>query len=60
MANRVLAEDRKVDSVVVICGRVHAGAIAEQLSKSGHSVEQLDLQDQDWYIEDWQGYMLKL
>jgi len=60
MANRVLAEDGKADSVVVICGRVHAGAIAEQLSKSGHSVEQLDLQDQGWYVEDWQGYMLKL
>ncbi len=60
MANRVHAEDGKADSVVVICGRVHADAIAEQLSRSGHSVEKLDLQDQGWYIEDWQAHMLKL
>ena len=60
MANRVNAEDGKADSVVVICGRVHADAIGEQLSKSGHSVVKLDLQDQDWYIEDWQGHMLNL
>ncbi len=60
MADRVQAEVGKADSAIVICGRVHADAIANQLSKAGHSVEKLDLQDQDWYIEDWLGHMLQL
>jgi hypothetical protein len=60
MAKRVHAEDGKADSVIAICGRVHAAAIASRLSKLGHSVDILDLRSQPWYIEDWQSHMLQL
>ena len=60
MVSRVLAEAGNADSIAVICGRFHAEAIAHQLSKLGHSVDRLDLQNQDWYIEDWMAHMLQL
>jgi hypothetical protein len=46
--------------LIVICGRVHTEAIAAQLKGLRRTVEIIDLQDQEWYIEDWFGYMLKL
>ncbi len=60
MVNQLHAENGKADRILVICGRLHAGPIRNQLEKLGHSVERCDLQDQDWYIEDWQSHMLQL
>jgi hypothetical protein len=60
MAKRVHAENGKADSVIAICGRVHAEAIADRLSQLGHTVDILDLRSQPWYIDDWQSHMLQL
>lgn len=60
MSGRVLAESGSAASVLVICGRLHAEAIAARLIQPGHSVEIVDLQNQNWYIEDWLDHMLHL
>jgi len=60
MVASVLAEDGKVESVLVICGRLHAEAIAARLVQSGHHVKMADLRDEDWYIEDWVVHMSNL
>jgi hypothetical protein len=58
MCGRVLTESGNAKSILIICGRLHAEAIAARLARFCDSVEIVDLHDQDWYIEDWQGHML--
>jgi len=60
MADRIITEAGEAQSILVICGRIHAQPIAEWLVGHGHSVETIDLRDQDWYVEDWMEHMLNL
>lgn len=60
MVGKAQAEVGNAESIALICGRLHADAIVDQLSQAGHCVDKLDLQDQQWYIEDWQAHMLQL
>jgi len=59
MCAKILAEAGGRESILVICGRTHAGAIAGKLRELGHSVETTDLQDQPWYIEDWAEHCMR-
>jgi len=53
MCAKALAETGDADSILIICGRAHAEAIAAKLRQLDHNVELVDLRDQTWYIEDW-------
>jgi len=53
MCAKALTEAGDVDSILIICGRVHAGPMANILERFGHNVEIADLQGESWYIENW-------
>jgi len=58
MLNATIAGAGQVESVLVICGNMHTAPIAAGLRGLGHHAEVLDLQTQDWYVEDWFGHMM--
>ena len=60
MAAKAMTEAGEAESAIVICGRMHVQPLAEKFSKAGHGVETSDLQDQPWYVEDWQTHMMRL
>lgn len=60
MVTKAMAEAGDAESAIVICGRMHVQALAERFSEAGHTVETTDLQDQPWYVEDWQTHMMRM
>jgi hypothetical protein len=58
MLNALIAGAGRAESVLAICGRMHVTPVATSLQRLGHWVEVSDLQDQDWYVEDWLDHML--
>ena len=59
MCTKALGEAGDADSILIICGRVHAEEIAAELQQLDHDVEQADLQNQAWYIEDWADHCMR-
>ena len=59
MCAKILAEAGGRESILVICGRTHAGAIAGKLRELGHSIETTDLRTRSWYIEDWAEHCMR-
>lgn len=57
MVEKIIAESRDADSVLVICGREHKGALGERFGQLGHTIGISDLEDESWYVEDWVGYI---
>jgi len=53
MCTTAVAEAGGAENILIICGRVHADAMAARLGQLGHNVESMDLRDQSWYIENW-------
>jgi hypothetical protein len=53
MCDLTLEKAGQTENTLLICGRLHAKAIAAILNQMGHNTETIDLQDYDWYIEDW-------
>lgn len=53
MCQKALSEAGISKSILLICGRVHAAAMAKELGRQGHKVEIVDLLDQSWYVENW-------
>jgi hypothetical protein len=60
MAQRLHETAGSVTSALLICGRSHVEVIALRLETLGQTVEIADLQDSDWYIEDWPTHMRRL
>jgi len=60
MINRTITGAGQAENVILICGRLHRDAIAEDLRRREHIVDEIDLQDQSWYIENWMEHMLDL
>lgn len=60
MFERILAEAGDAESIIIVCGRIHTAPLSNRFRGLGHSVETTDLQDEDWYIEDWQQHMINL
>ena len=60
MFERILAEAGDAESLLIICGRVHTAPLADRLREPGHSVDTTDLQEENWYIEDWEQHMIDL
>ena len=58
MAAKTIAEANGAESVVLICGSFHKEALAELFCKDGHSVAVKHLQQQPWYVEDWQHHIM--
>lgn len=59
MSNETIRGAGRAESILVICGRLHAESIAGHLRKLGHAVEITDLLDQGWYIEDWFDHIMR-
>ena len=53
MCTKAVAEAGDLDSILIICGRIHAEEIAAELGRLGHIVETVDLRSQSWYVENW-------
>ena len=60
MFERTIAEARGAESVIVVCGRNRVSALAARFRGSDCAVEVGDLQDEDWYVEDWITHMMRL
>ncbi len=60
MIDRTIIEAGQAESVILICGRLHRNSIASELRRLEHIVEEIDLQNQSWYIENWMEHMLNL
>ncbi len=60
MFEKAIAEAGDAESIIVICGRSHTPALASRFRDAGHRVEEADIQDEPWYIEDWMGHMMHL
>lgn len=60
MAAKAVKEAGDADSLIVICGRMHMTPLAERFKKVADTIKLVDLQDQPWYIEDWQTHMMRL
>lgn len=60
MLERILGKVGDAESILIICGSKHTGSLAERFRELGHSVETTDLQDENWYIEDWDQHMIDL
>lgn len=58
MVERILGEVGDAESILIICGRIHTTPFADRFRELGHSVETTDLQDENWYIEDWNQHMI--
>ncbi len=41
------------ESVLILCGRIHADALAQLFKGAGHTVDTSDVNKESWYIEDW-------
>lgn len=60
MVERILGEVGDAASILIICGRIHTAPLADRFRELDHSVETTDLQDENWYIEDWDQHMIDL
>ena len=60
MFERILGEVGDAESHLIICGRIHTAPLTDRFHELGHSVETTDLQDENWYIEDWHQLMINL
>jgi hypothetical protein len=53
MFERVLAEVRDADSILIVCGREHSEALARLFREAGYCASTSDLLREPWYVEDW-------
>jgi hypothetical protein len=60
MFGKSIVEGAGAKNVIVICGRYHRPALAKKFREAGHQVDEADIQDEPWYIEDWMSYMMRL
>jgi|ERR1035437_10031379 hypothetical protein len=59
MCAKALAEAGDADSILIICGRAHTEVVAAILRQLDHNVEQVDLRDQPWYVENWAEHCMR-
>jgi hypothetical protein len=60
MFEKAIAEAGDAGSIIVICGRCHTSALASKFRDAGHQVDEADIQDEPWYVEDWMQHMMRL
>ncbi len=60
MYEKVLAETGGAESIIVICGRYHTPAFVNAFRRAGHLVDETDVQNEAWYIEDWLEHMMRM
>lgn len=60
MFDETLKEAGAAQSIIVICGRYHTAQLAQKFRDAKHEVEEGDLLNEGWYVEDWQGHMMRL
>jgi len=60
MFRKFFVEAGGEESAIAICGRNHAATLAERFRSAHHTVEVADIQEEFWYVEDWQTQMMRL
>jgi hypothetical protein len=58
MMDEILKQAQGAQNSLVICGRMHSDLFAERFRSLGHAIEIDDLQNKNWYVEDWQHHMM--
>jgi hypothetical protein len=53
MFDKTIKQAGSAESVLILCGRIHADALAQLFKEAGHTVETYDVNKEGWYIEDW-------
>ena len=46
------------ESILILCGREHAEALARLFRNAGHTVDTYDVNEESWYIDDWAKHLL--
>jgi hypothetical protein len=60
MFGKAVAGAAEAESIIVICGRYHAPALARKFREAGQQVDEADIQGEPWYIEDWMEHMMRM
>jgi hypothetical protein len=53
MCEQAIVHAAQAHRILIICGRLHMNPIAAELGRQGHCVQTSDIQEQDWYVENW-------
>jgi hypothetical protein len=53
MVKTALAEAGDAESILILCGREHTDSLALRFQQAGHDVERYDVNQEDWYVENW-------
>jgi len=60
MFKKAIEESRGAERAMMICGYQHTEALANRFRKAGHEVEEADIRNEPWYIEDWLSQMQRM
>jgi hypothetical protein len=60
MFEQAVAGAADAGSIIIICGRYHTAGLASRLRQGGHQVDEADIQQEPWYVEDWMEHMMRL
>lgn len=58
LAAKAMAEARGAGNILMVCGSSHSKPLAELFRQSGYSVVITSIQQENWYVEDWQHHMM--
>ena len=53
MFTKTIEEAKGAERILLIGGRSHVRALADRFRKAGYIVDEADVWDEPWYIEDW-------
>lgn len=53
MVQRAISGAGSSESIVILCGRDHSDSLAERFRTLEHDVEISDLNEEEWYVENW-------
>ena len=60
MFTKTIEEAKGAERILLIGGRSHVRALADWFRKAGYIVDEADVWDEPWYIEDWMAHMMRI
>ena len=60
MFQKTIEKAGEAKSLIVVCGRYHTPQLAKKFRDAGHTVEEGDILNEPWYVEDWFSHMMRL